>query len=99
MGLLSEVPVLLHVFIGFVTDVFNVIVLIAGGLFMFNGVITFADYSAFFLAVNLFISPVMTLILWNNPFSFFYSSRKSFDEDELPLLKSMFEGCYWAATR
>ena len=51
-----------HSATSFVTDVFNVVVLIAGGLFMFNGYITFADYSAFFLAVNLFISPVMTLI-------------------------------------
>ena len=51
-----------HSATSFITDVFNVVVLIAGGLFMFNGVITFADYSAFFLAVNLFISPVMTLI-------------------------------------
>ena len=51
-----------HSATSFVTDVFNVVVLIAGGLFMFNGVINFADYSAFFLAVNLFISPVMTLI-------------------------------------
>jgi len=51
-----------HSATSFITDIFNVVVLIAGGLFMFNGVITFADYSAFFLAVNLFISPVMTLI-------------------------------------
>lgn len=46
----------------FVTDVFNVVILIAGGLFLYNGVINFGDYSAFFLSVNLFISPIMTLI-------------------------------------
>lgn len=46
----------------FITDVFNVIVLIAGGLFMYAGEINFADYSAFILAVGMFISPVMTLI-------------------------------------
>ena len=46
----------------FITDVFNVIVLIAGGLFMYNGAINFADYSAFVVSVNLFITPVMTLI-------------------------------------
>ena len=51
-----------HSATAFVTDVFNVVVLIAGGLFVYNGVIDFADYSAFFLAVNMFISPVMTLI-------------------------------------
>ncbi|MBE6695112.1 MAG: ABC transporter ATP-binding protein [Ruminococcaceae bacterium] len=46
----------------FITDVFNVIVLIAGGLFLYNGKIDFGDYSAFIVSVNLFISPVMTLI-------------------------------------
>ena len=46
----------------FVTDVFNVIVLIAGGLFLYNGLITFPDYSAFIVSINLFISPVMMLI-------------------------------------
>lgn len=46
----------------FITDVFNVIVLIAGGLFLYNGIITFGDYSAFIVSVNLFISPVTTLI-------------------------------------
>lgn len=46
----------------FITDIFNVIVLIAGGFFLYNGEINFADYSAFVLSVNLFISPVMTLI-------------------------------------
>ena len=51
-----------HSATAFVTDVFNVVLLIAGGLFVYNGIIDFADYSAFFLAVNLFISPVMTLI-------------------------------------
>ena len=46
----------------FVTDVFNVVVLIAGGLFMYNGRINFGDYSAFVVSVNMFIAPVMTLI-------------------------------------
>lgn len=46
----------------FVTDVFNVIVLIAGGMFLYNGKITFGDYSAFVVSVSMFISPVMTLI-------------------------------------
>ena len=41
---------------------FNVVVLIAGGLFMYAEKIEFADYAAFFAAINLFISPVMTLI-------------------------------------
>ena len=46
----------------FVTDVFNVIVLIAGGLFLYNGKISFGDYSAVVVSINMFISPVMTLI-------------------------------------
>ncbi len=46
----------------FITDVFNVVVLIAGGLFLYNGQINFGDYSAFIVSVGLFISPVMTLI-------------------------------------
>ncbi len=46
----------------FVTDIFNVIILIAGGLFLYNGKILFGDYSAFIVSVNMFIGPVMTLI-------------------------------------
>ena len=46
----------------FVTDVFNVVVLIAGGFFLYNGQIQFGDYSAFIVSVNMFISPIMTLI-------------------------------------
>lgn len=51
-----------HSSTSFITDVFNVIVLIAGGLFLYNGKITFGDYSAFIVSINLFISPVTTLI-------------------------------------
>ncbi len=46
----------------FVTDIFNVVVLIAGGFFLYNGQIQFGDYSAFIVSVNMFIAPVMTLI-------------------------------------
>ena len=46
----------------FITDVFNVIILIAGGLFLYGGRINFADYSTFIVSVNLFINPVNTLI-------------------------------------
>ena len=46
----------------FITDIFNVIILIAGGLFLYNGAIDFGDYSAFIVSVNLFIGPVMTLV-------------------------------------
>ncbi|MCI5774510.1 MAG: ABC transporter ATP-binding protein/permease [Erysipelotrichaceae bacterium] len=46
----------------FITDVFNVIVLIAGGIFLYQQQITFGDYSTFIVSVNLFINPVTTLI-------------------------------------
>ena len=46
----------------FITNVFNVVVLIAGGLFLYNGIIGFGDYSAFIISVNLFITPLITLI-------------------------------------
>ena len=51
-----------HSSTSFVTDVFNVIILIAGGLFLYGGRINFADYSTFIVSVNLFINPVNTLI-------------------------------------
>ena len=46
----------------FVTDVFNVVVLIAGGLFLYGGKIELGDYSAFIVSVGLFVTPVMTFI-------------------------------------
>ncbi|MBO4861126.1 MAG: ABC transporter ATP-binding protein, partial [Clostridia bacterium] len=46
----------------FITDIFNVIILIAGGLFLYDGKIDFAEYSTFIVSVNLFISPITTLI-------------------------------------
>ncbi len=52
----------------FITDVFNVVVLIAGGLFLYNGEINFADYSAFIVSINLFLGPVNTLIRFMEQF-------------------------------
>ena len=52
----------------FVTDVFNVVVLIAGGLFLYNGKIDFADYSAFIVSINIFLNPVNTLIRFMEQF-------------------------------
>ncbi len=51
-----------HSSTAFVTDVFNVFILIAGGLFLYAGRISFGDYSTFIVSVNLFINPVNTLI-------------------------------------
>ncbi len=51
-----------HSATSFVTDIFNVVVLIAGGFFMAKNFIGVGDYTAFTISVGLFISPVMTLI-------------------------------------
>ncbi len=52
----------------FITDVFNVVVLIAGGFFLYNGKIDFADYSAFIVSINLFLGPINTLIRFMEQF-------------------------------
>ncbi len=46
----------------FITDVFNIIVLLAGGIFLYNGYISIADYSTFIISVNMFITPINQLI-------------------------------------
>ena len=46
----------------FITDVFNIIVLLAGGIFLYNGYINIADYSTFIISVNMFITPINQLI-------------------------------------
>lgn len=46
----------------FITDVFNVIIIIAGGLYLYAGKIDFGDYSTFIVSVNIFINPVTQLI-------------------------------------
>jgi len=57
-----------HAGTSFITDLFNVIILIAGGLFLYAGRIDFAEYSAFIVSVNLFISPINTLINFTENF-------------------------------
>lgn len=64
----------------FVTDVFNVVILIAGGLFLYSGKINFADYSAFIVSVNLFLSPVMTLIRFTEQFQNGFAGFERFNE-------------------
>ena len=64
----------------FITDVFNVIILIAGGLFMYADDIDFGDYSAFVVSVNLFIGPVNTLINFMEQFQNGTSGFKRFLE-------------------
>lgn len=48
----------------FVTEIFNVVVLIAGGLFLYNGYIELGDYTAFIVSINVFLSPVRQLIMF-----------------------------------
>ena len=64
----------------FVTDVFNVIILIAGGMFLYAGKISFGDYSTFIISVNLFIRPVNTLISFMEQFQNGVSGFKRFVE-------------------
>ncbi|MBR5473429.1 MAG: ABC transporter ATP-binding protein [Clostridia bacterium] len=52
----------------FVTDVFNVILLIAGGFLLLTDAKHFGDYSAFIVSINLFINPVNTLIRFMESF-------------------------------
>ena len=52
----------------FVTDVFNVICLISGGIFLFNGKITFGDYSSFILSISMFTSPILQMVQWMEQF-------------------------------
>ena len=69
-----------HSSTSFVTEVFNVIILIAGGLFLYDGKISFGDYSTFIVSVNLFIAPVNTLISFMEQYQNGVSGFKRFVE-------------------
>jgi len=75
-----------HASTSFVTDIFNVFILIAGGLFLYAGRINFGDYSTFIVSVNLFINPVNTLIGFMEQFQNGVSGFRRFLEimDEAP---------------
>ncbi len=75
-----------HSSTAFINDIFNVIVLIAGGFFLYRGDILFGDYSAFIVSVSLFTSPVMTLITFTEQFQDGFTGFKRFIEilDEEP---------------
>ena len=79
-----------HASTSFVTEVFNVFILIAGGLFLYAGRISFGDYSTFVVSVNLFISPVNTLISFMEQFQNGVSGFKRFVEimEEEPEIES-----------
>ncbi len=75
-----------HSSTSFITDIFNVFILIAGGLFLYDGRITFPEYSAFVVSVNMFINPITTLIGFMEQFQNGVSGFKRFVEimDEAP---------------
>ena len=54
----------------FITDFFNVLVLVVGGIFLYKGIGGFdlADYSAFIVSVGLFINPINQLIMFMEQF-------------------------------
>lgn len=52
----------------FITDLFNLIVLCAGALFMAYGIISYDVLAAFIVSINLFINPLTTLINFTEQF-------------------------------
>ena len=54
----------------FVTDFFNVVILVVGGIFLYQGIgnFNYGDYSAFIVSVGLFISPINQLIMFMEQF-------------------------------
>lgn len=52
----------------FVTDLFNLVVLCAGAIFMAYDIITYDVLAAFIVSINLFISPLTTLINFTEQF-------------------------------
>ena len=54
----------------FVTDFFNVVVLVVGGIFLYKGIsgFNYGDYSAFIVSVSLFINPINQLIMFMEQF-------------------------------
>ncbi len=47
---------------GFIIDLLNVVILVAGGIFTYKGWIDFADFTTFILFVNIFMTPIRNLI-------------------------------------
>ena len=54
----------------FITDFFNVLVLVLGGIFLYKGIGGFngGDYAAFIISVSLFINPINQLIMFMEQF-------------------------------
>ncbi|MBO4918998.1 MAG: ABC transporter ATP-binding protein, partial [Erysipelotrichaceae bacterium] len=52
----------------FVTDIYNVVCLISGGIFLYRGLISFGDYSSFIVSIGFFTSPVLQVVQWMEQF-------------------------------
>ena len=72
----------------FVTDFFNVLILVVGGIFLYQGIggFNYGDYSAFIVSVGLFINPINQLIMFMEQFESASAGFARFiallDEDE-----------------
>ena len=64
----------------FVTEIFNVVVLIAGGLFLYAGAIGLGDYTAFIVSINVFLAPVRQLIMFMEQYQNGVTGFKRFTE-------------------
>ncbi len=64
----------------FIIDVFNVVIIVAGGLFVAKNYIALGDFSAFIVSINLFINPVNQLINFMEQFESADSGFKRFLE-------------------
>lgn len=64
----------------FVTDVLNIVVLSAGGIFFYKGYINFGDFAAFILYIGNFLTPIRKLINFVEQYQSGISGFKRFDE-------------------
>ncbi len=64
----------------FVTEIFNVVVLIAGGLFLYANKINLGDYTAFIVSINVFLAPVRNLIMFMEQYQNGVTGFKRFTE-------------------
>ena len=69
-----------HASSSFITDIFNVVLIICGGIFLYKELIDFPDYSAFIVSVTVFISPLSTLIAFVEQFELGITGFKRFVE-------------------
>ena len=64
----------------FITDLFNVIILITGGVFLFLNYINLGDYTTFVVSVSMFISPINQLIQFTEQYQSGAAGFKRFIE-------------------